>query len=165
MHIALVLLAAASLNDPQVANVAVTAHQIDVDRGKLALEHTKNDEVKQFADQMVQDHHAGIKEAVDLAKRLGVTTEPSDASKSLKKDASQATARLNKEKGAAFDKDYIDTEVKYHEAVIDTVKNVLVPAAQNADLKRLLETAVPTLEGHLQHAKLVQADLAKHASK
>jgi len=32
-------------------------------------------------------------------------------------------------------------------------------------LKRLLETAVPTLEGPLQHAKLVQADLAKHASK
>ena len=161
MHIALVLLAAASLNDPQVANIAVTAHQIDVDRGKLALKHTKNDEVKQFADQMVHDHVAGIKEAVDLAKRLHVKPEPSDASKSLKKDASQVSARLKKEKGASFDKDYIDTEVKYHEAVIDTVKNVLVPAAQNADLKRLLETAVPTLEGHLQHAKMVQGLLAK----
>jgi putative membrane protein len=107
MHIALVLLAAASLNDPQVATIALTAHQIDVDRGKLALKHTKNDEVKQFADQMVHDHEAGIKEAMN------------------------------------------------------PVKNVLVPSAQNADLKRLLETAVPTLEGHLQHAKMVQAQLAK----
>src|SRR5918912_4645331 len=102
MHIALVLLAAASLNDPQVANIALTAHQIDVDRGKLALKHTKNDEVKQFADQMVHDHQAGIKEAVDLAKRLGVKPEPSDASKSLKKDATQVAARLKKEKRAAF---------------------------------------------------------------
>jgi putative membrane protein len=161
MHIALVLLAAASLNDPQVATIAITAHQIDVDRGKLALHHTKNDEVKQFADQMIHDHEAGIKEAMDLAKRLGVKPEQSDASKSLKKDATQVSARLKKEKGATFDKDYIDTEVKYHEAVIDTVKSVLVPTAQNADLKRLLETAVPTLEGHLQHAKMVQAQLAK----
>ena len=52
-------------------------------------------------------------------------------------------------------------DVEYHQAVIDTVKNVLVPGAQNADLKRLLETAVPTLEGHLQHAKMVQAQVSK----
>ena len=45
-------------------------HQIDVDRGKLALKHTHNDEVKQFADQMVHDHQAGIKEATDLNNRL-----------------------------------------------------------------------------------------------
>ena len=161
MHIALVLAAAASMNDPQIANVALTAHQIDVDRGQLALKHTRNDEVKQFAAQMVHDHQAGIVEAVNLAKRLGVKPEQSDTSKSLKKDAAAATARLKKEKGAAFDRDYIDTEVKYHEAVIDAVKNTLVPGAQNADLKRLLETAVPTLEGHLQHAKMVQAQLGR----
>jgi putative membrane protein len=165
MLIALIV-AAASLSDPQIANIAVTAHQIDVDRGKLALKHTKNDEVKQFADQMVNDHEAGIKEAVDLAKRLGVTPLPSDTSKSLNDGAKKATARLKKEKGAHFDKDYIDTEVAYHQAVIDAVKNTLVPGAQNADLKTLLQNAVPTLEGHLQHAKMVQAQLgAKTASK
>ena len=161
MHILLVLVAAASMKDPQIATVALTAHQIDVDRGNLALRHTKNDEVKQFADQMVQDHQAGITEAMNLAKRLGVKPEQSDTSKSMKKDANAVTARLKKEKGAAFDKDYIDTEVKYHEAVIDAVKNTLVPGAQNDDLKRLLQTAIPTLEGHLQHAKMVQTQLGK----
>jgi putative membrane protein len=146
------ILAAASLSDPQIANVAVTAHKIDVERGKYALKHTKNDEVKQFAEQMVNDHEAGIKEAVALATRLHVTPKPSDVSK-------KAMAKLKKEKGAKFDKDYIDTEVAYHEAVIDAVKNTLVPGAQNADLKTLLQNAVPTLEGHLQHAKMVQSQL------
>ena len=159
MHVLLVLAAAASMNDPQIATVALTAHQIDVDRGKLALKNTHNDEVKQFAEQMVHDHQAGIKEAMDLAKRLGVKPEQSDTSKSLKADAGKVTARLKKEKGAAFDKDYIDTEVAYHQAVIDAVRNALVPGAQNASLKTLLEQAVPTLEGHLQHAKMVQAQL------
>jgi putative membrane protein len=159
------LLAAASLSDPQIATIALTAHQIDIDRGKLALKHTKNDEVKQFAEQMVNDHQAGINEAKALAKRLGVKPEASDTSKSLQADAKKATARLKKEKGGSFDKDYIDTEVAYHQAVIDAVKNVLVPGAQNADLKTLLQNAVPTLEGHLQHAKMVQAQVGSHASR
>src|SRR5207248_9263975 len=96
-----------------------------------------------------------------LAKRLGVKPEQSDTSKSLKADAGKATARLKKEKGAAFDKDYVDTEVAYHQAVIDAVKGVLIPGAQNAEVKTALQNTVPTLEGHLQHAKMVQAQLGK----
>ena len=162
MLIAVLVAAAASLNDPQIATIALTAHQIDVDRGKLALKHTKNGEVKQFAEQMVNDHQAGITEAMALAKKLHVTPQASDVSKSLQADAKKASARLKKEKGARFDKDYIDTEVEYHQAVIDAVKTVLVPGAQNADLKTLLQNAVPTLEGHLQHAKMVQAQVGKN---
>jgi putative membrane protein len=165
MHVLLALLAAASMNDPQIATVALTAHQIDVDRGKLALKHTKNDEVKQFAEQMVNDHAAGIKEAMALAKRLGVKPTESDTTKSLKADADKVTKRLKKEKGTAFDKDYIDTEVGYHQAVISAVRDTLVPGAQNAELKTLLQTAIPTLEGHLQHAKMVQQQLGKSASR
>jgi putative membrane protein len=156
-----VALAAPSMNDPQIATVALTAHQIDIDRGKLAMKHTKNDEVKQFADQMVHDHTAGKTEALNLAKKLGVKPEESETTKSLKSDASKVSKRLSKEKGAAFDKDYIDTEVAYHQAVIDAVKNALVPGAQNEQLKTLLQQAIPTLEGHLQHAKMVQAQLPK----
>lgn len=166
MLMALILAAAASLSDPQIANIAVTAHKIDVERGKYALKHTKNDEVKQFAEQMVNDHQAGIKEAVALATKLHVTPEPSAVSKSLQDGAKKAHAQLKKEKGAKFDKDYIDIEVAYHQAVIDAVKNTLVPGAQNAELKTLLQNAVPTLEGHLQHAKMVQSQLGgKTASK
>jgi predicted outer membrane protein len=59
------------------------------------------------------------------------------------KDAREAS----KPSGAAFDRQYIDAEVKYHEAVIDGLEITLIPSAQNADLKQLLTDAVPTLEG------------------
>jgi len=121
--------------------------------------------VKQFAQQMVDDHTAGKNEALALAKKLGVKPEESDATKSLKEGAAQAMKRLHNEKGAAFDRDYIDTEVGFHTAVIDAVKNVLIPGAQNAEVKTLLQNAVPTLEGHLAHAKNVQAQLAPSAAK
>jgi len=151
--------------DPQIADIALTAHNIDIARGKLALSKTKNDEVKQFARQMVDDHSAGVKEAVALATRLGVKPEKNATSKSLQDGARKATARLKKESGAKFDKDYIDTEVEYHQAVIDAVKTALIPNAQNNDLKQLLTDAVPTLEGHLQHAKNVQAQLGPKVAR
>ena len=154
-----------ALNDPQIADVALTAHQIDIARGKVALKKTKNAEVKQFAQQMVDDHTAGLNEAVALCKRLGVTPEKNATSKSLQDGANKATARLKKESGAKFDKDYIDTEVGFHQALIDAVKNTLIPNTQNKDLKQLLSDAVTTLEGHLQHAKNVQAQLGAKASK
>jgi putative membrane protein len=66
---------------------------------------------------------------------------------------------------SSLDRDYIDTEVGYHQAVIDAVKTALIPGAQNKDLKQLLTDAVPTLEGHLRHAKNVQAQLGAKAAK
>jgi putative membrane protein len=113
---------------------------------------------------MVNDHEAGMKEAVALATRLKVKPEPSAVSNSLQQGAEKTRAKLSKLHGAAFDKAYIDAEVKYHEAVIDAVKNTLIPSAQNADLKQLLTDVVPTLEGHLQHAKNVQAQLGGSAT-
>jgi len=155
----------AQLNDPQIADVALTAHQIDIARGKVALKKTRNEEVKQFAQQMVDDHSAGVKEAVALATRLGVKPEKNDTSKSLQDGARTASARLKRESGAKFDRAYIDIEVGYHQAVIDAVKTALIPNAQNKDLKQLLTDAVPTLEGHLQHAKNVQAQLGAKAAR
>jgi putative membrane protein len=81
----------AQLNDPQIADVALTAHEIDIARGKLALKKTKNAEVKQFAQQMIDDHGGGVKEAVALAARLGVKPEKNATSDSLQDGARKAS--------------------------------------------------------------------------
>src|SRR3954471_2874799 len=93
-------------SDPQIAGIVVTANQIDVDAGKLAKSRTKNKEVSKFAQQMITDHTAVNKQAGALAKKLGVTPEDSDTSKSLKSAASKNMANLKNLKGAEFDKAY-----------------------------------------------------------
>ena len=60
-------------------------------------------------------------------------------------------------KGKAFEKAYVDNEVSYHEAVINATKTVLIPSAQNAELKSALQGAAPLFEGHLAHAERVQS--------
>jgi putative membrane protein len=150
---------AAPPSDPQIVGIVIAANQIDIDYAKLALSKTKNKQVRGFAQQMVTDHSAVQKSVFDLGAKLKVTPAESDTSKSLKSQSQETTARLKSLHGAAFDKAYIDNEVGFHKAVIDAVTSVLIPNAQNGELKSALEGAVPLFQGHLEHAKKIQADL------
>jgi len=158
---ALPVLAQSGPTDPQIAGIVVTANKIDVDAGKLAKSHTKNKEVSQFAQQMITDHTAVNKQAGALAKKLGVKPEDSDTSKSLKAGAADNIKNLKVLKGAAFDKAYVDHEVAYHQAVLDAIDKTLIPNAKNAELKDLIVKVRPAIAAHLDHAKMVQGDLAK----
>jgi putative membrane protein len=152
-------------SDPQIAHIVVTANQIDIDAGKIAKSKSKNKEVQAFAQQMITDHGAVNKQAGALAKKLGVKPEDNDISKSLKKGGAENTANLKKLSGAAFDKAYVDHEVAYHQAVLDAIDKTLIPSAQNAELKGLIEKVRPAIQAHLDHAKHLQGDLGKNAGK
>ena len=139
--------------------IAVTADTVDIDAGKLAAEKSSNPKVKQFAQMMVTDHTSVNKKATALAKKLKLTPEESDTSRSLKSDGDKTLEKLRGLSGAEFDKAYVDNEVAYHEAVIKVVTDTLVPNTKNAELKKLLESAGPVFNSHLTHAKELQTSL------
>jgi len=145
--------------DPQIAHIAYTAGQIDIAAAKQALGKTSNPEIKTFAQDMVRDHEAVNKQALDLVKKLNVTPEDNDTSKTLSKNAADKLAELGKLNGAAFDKAYIANEVAYHKAVDGALEKTLIPSANNAELKSLLQTGLKIFEGHEQHAEHVAAAL------
>ena len=149
--------------DPQIAAIVDTANQIDIDAGKLAKSTSQSKDVQQFAQQMITDHGAVNKSASELLTKLKVTPELSTASEKLQKEGDDNLAALKKLQGHAFDKAYIDHEVKYHEAVIKMLDKTLIPSAQNADLKALLVKVRPAFEAHLEHARKLQAELDKKA--
>src|SRR5450631_2696311 len=90
--------------DPQIAHIAYTAGVIDVAAAKQALTKTSNKDVKEFAENMVRDHEAVNKQALDLVKKLKVTPEDNDTSRTLSKNAADKLAELAKLKDAEFDK-------------------------------------------------------------
>lgn len=148
-------------SDAQIAAIVVTANQVDIDAGRLADMQTRSAEVKSFAELMIRDHTGVNKAATDLVQKLHVTPEPNPTSESLQKGGDQNLAALKKLSGSAFDKAYIDHEVAYHQAVIDAIDQTLIPNAHNAELKALLVKVRPGFVAHLDHAKEVQAGLAK----
>jgi|SRR5205814_6542880 len=149
----------AAPTDPQIAMIAVTADNVDINAGKSAAEKASNPRVKEFADLMVRDHTSVNNQATALAKKLNVTPEESATSRKLNTDGEKMVAKLKKLSGAEFDKAYIENEVSYHEAVMKVVDDTLIPNTKNAELKALLESARPIFVSHLNHAKEVQVSL------
>jgi putative membrane protein len=151
----------ASLSDPQIASVAVAANKVDVDAARLAKSKSKNAKVKKFANDMIRDHSSANKQAVKLVKKLGVTPEENDTSRSLIQGGKENIAKLKKLKGKAFDKAYMEHEVAYHQQVLDALDKTLIPSAQNADLKSLLESVRGVIAQHLDHATSLSQSLSK----
>jgi putative membrane protein len=145
--------AAAGPTDPQIAHIAYTAGLIDIEAGKQALDKSQNNDVRAFARQMIGDHTAVNDQALALVKKLNVTPEDNATSKSLAEAADAARRKLADLSGAAFDKAYVDNEVAYHKAVDDAVSKTLIPSAQNAELKTLLQNGLKLFEAHLAHAE------------
>jgi len=147
----------AAPTDPQIVGIVETADDIDINYAKLALSKGRDKQVRDFAQQMITDHSAVQKSVINVASKLNVTPADSPTSDSLKAQAQQTLEKLRGLKGKAFEKSYVDNEVSYHEAVINATKTVLIPSAQNAELKSALQGAEPLFEGHLAHAERVQS--------
>jgi putative membrane protein len=152
---------AAGPTDPQIAAIVVTANQVDIDAGKLAVSKSHSKDVKEFAQLMITDHSGVNKSAVELVTKLHVTPESNPTSQSLQKGGDDNLDALKKLSGSAFDRAYVDHEVAYHQAVIDAVDTTLIPSAQNAELKALLVKVRPAFVAHLEHAKSLQGKLSK----
>lgn len=150
---------AQALDDPAIAHIAVTANQLDITGAEQALERSSNDAVRAFAQTMIRDHTGVIEQAAALAQRLGVTPKDNATSQALSAQAAEVRRELATLRGAAFDRAYMENEVAYHEAVIAAVEETLLPNTSNGELRQLLQSVVPALRAHLEHARRLSNDL------
>ena len=146
-------LAAEGPNDAQIAHIAYTAGEIDIAAAKQALDKSRNQQVRDFAEAMVRDHAAVNVKALALVKKLGVSPEANATSTALSKGAAEKMAALAKLDGAAFDRAYVGNEIAYHGAVNQALGTTLIPGARNAELKSLLETGLTLFQEHQKHAE------------
>ena len=148
----------ATLSDANIVALLDEANMADSASGAYANTKATSPDVKAFAKLMMSEHHALRVQGQQLAKRLNVTPQP-PANDPLKPAAqSEMTALKGAAKGAAFDRTYIDQEVGVHKAVLDLVDKAH-DAAQNPELKKLIEQAKPVIEKHLDRAEELQKKL------
>lgn len=144
-------------SDAQIAHIAYTAGALDVAAGKQALEISTNKDVRAFAAAMVRDHAAVNDKALALVKKLGVTPQDNPTSQALSKEAATKLAAFAKLKGAEFDKAYLANEVAFHKTVNAALSGMLIPSAENAELKSLLGTGLKLFTEHQTHAENLTA--------
>src|SRR6185503_20127680 len=150
---------AAAPNDAQIAHIAYTAGQLDVEAGKQALAKSHNKAVRSFAETMVRDHGAVNEQALALVKKLHVIPQDNTTSEALTKQAGEKARELGKLSGDAFDRAYIQNEVAFHRTVNGALSGTLIPGAHNAELKSLLETGLTLFQEHQKHAEQLEKNL------
>jgi putative membrane protein len=121
----------------------------EVETGKLAQKKAASDDVRKFAQQMVEDHGRMLEEQQDLAKKKGVQMP-----KSLTREHQAQLKKLEKASGDQFDRAYMSDMVKDHEKDLKLVQQ----AAKNAkdpDFKAAVEKAAPVIDKHLEMARQI----------
>jgi putative membrane protein len=146
-------------NDAQIAHIAYTAGQIDIAAARQALQRSHNAAVRSFAQTMVRDHEAVNRQAVALVTRLHVAPAPNPTSAALSSQAEATLRRLAGLRGAAYDRAYVANEVAYHRIVNGALRDTLIPSAQNAELKSLLQSGLALFSEHQAHAEQLASRL------
>jgi putative membrane protein len=145
--------------DPQIAHIAYSAGNIDIAAGKQALARSHNKAVRAFAAEMIRDHSVVNDKALALVKALKVTPQDNATSAALGRQAAAAHRRLSRLRGTSFDRAYLANEVAYHKTVNAALAKSLIPSANNAELKSLLETGLALFREHQAHAEHLSARL------
>jgi putative membrane protein len=149
---------APGLTDANIVYILDNANKLDSAAGSIAATKGTNSEVRDFGQRMMRDHHSLRQQGQDLAKKLNVTpTPPANDDSQAQYDKTMSTLN-GAAKGRDFDKAYIDNEVTYHKAVLETATNAM-NAAQNAELKNLIQQAAPAIQAHLDMAQSIQGKL------
>lgn len=149
---------APALTDANIVAILDGANMADSAAGSVAASKGTSAEIKSFGKDMMRDHHALRKAGQDLAKKLNVTPAMPAGDTSAAAASAWKDSLTTMPAGAAWDKAYINHEVAYHQAVLNTAQTAL-GAAQNAELKALIEKAAPNIQAHLDHAKSIQSKL------
>ena len=116
----------------------------EIEMGKLALQKSNDDQVKQFAQKMVDDHGKMLEELKPVAEQMGVKV-PDGPSKSQMKSMEKMKALS----GDAFDQAYIKDMVKDHKKDHSDFK-LEAQSTQNPQLKQLVMQSDQIIESHLQ---------------
>jgi putative membrane protein len=148
----------APLNDANIAAILNQANESDSARGVLAERKGTSTEVKSFGKLMVGEHHMLHKETDNLVKKLNLTPKLPVGDSSEAEAKAEMDSLTAMPKGKAWDKAYIDYEVAYHQAVLETATKAL-GLTQSQQLKNLIQTAAPILQRHLDRAKAIQKKL------
>jgi putative membrane protein len=138
--------------DQKFMMMAAMGGMAEVQLGQLALQKTSNDQVRQFAQRMVDDHTKANNDLMQIAQSKGVTlpTTPDP------KDASLMT-RLQGLSGAEFDRVYIrEAGVKDHERTAKLLEKETNKNNADADVKGWASRTLPTVQDHLRMARDLQ---------
>lgn len=142
--------------DAQFATRIAQANMAEVALGKLAQGKAQSDDIKKFAQKMVDEHTKAEQDLEGIASKNNLTL-PQDVTPQQKAQQD----RLSKLSGAQFDRAYMRMMVVDHTRVSNALQHESRKVSANTDLKDYATRMYPGVSDHLTMAKTMMASLEK----
>ena len=143
------LQAQGSQTEQQFVNQVAAENLMEVRLGQAAQQRATNPSVKQFAQRMVIDHTSMQKQWMAVAKKNDIDFKAEMSARHL-----QQAEQLRTLTGAAFDQTYMGLMVQNHQENVSTFQ-AQRNAGHSADVRQLIDVALPTLQEHLSTAQQI----------
>jgi putative membrane protein len=137
----------ASPMDKMFVRKAMQGGMAQVQLGQLTLQKTDNDQVKQFAQRMIDDHTRMNDQMKPVAQQLGV-----DVPAQISKKDRATMAKLQALSGAAYDQAYIKDMVKDHKQDLSDFQ-MEASSGQDQTVKDAASQGSKVIAQHLQLAQ------------
>jgi len=135
------------LSDKEFVQKVSAGGLAEVNMGNLARTKAADPAVRQFAERLVRDHTKANQELIQLANRKGWTL-----ARTMNQHQQQEYDKLLKLSGQAFDREFVQHQVKDHKMDIRMFQNE-AENGKDKDLQNWAKQCVPTLKEHLQIAQ------------
>ena len=147
----------AKLADDFAADVA-RGNMAEIALSRLALDHSQNDSVKQFAQKMIDDHTAAEAELQTIATSKNLTLPTTMDSKHQ-----SAVDKLGARSATDFDREYMKTMVNDHEKMVGILQKE-ANSGTDTELKAFAAKTLPTVQSHLEMARSISSSLGNGSS-
>jgi putative membrane protein len=152
--------AAGSWTNDRIFGYVHNANNGEIALGKLAATKATNSQVKAFGSQMVKDHQAMMGDAHALMGKFNAAVDSTwDDAKDLAGDGAEKLKELTeKERGADWDKNYIESQVDIHQRVIDKLTDA-AKSSTDTSITNALTKSTAKVQEHLTKAQSIKAGL------
>jgi putative membrane protein len=131
------------LTNASFVTKATQASLAEVELSKLALQKSQDEQIRAFAQRMVQDHQKASAELKPIAQKHGI-----QASAQLDAKHAKKLEDLKAKSGEAFDAEYSKIMMKDHEKAVGLFTKASKSTQLHSDLRNFASKTLPTLESH-----------------
>lgn len=140
----------------EFATKAAVATQFELDSSRLALARSANAEVKQFAQQMIDDHTKAAEQMKAAAEKDNIDTAALPTV--LDEKHQKIFDKLRDADAKKFDEAYMDAQKDAHKEAVSLFKDFSKDGEEPA-LKAFATETLPTLESHKEHADKLESKI------
>ena len=139
----------ANATDRVFALAAARGGNAEVELGKLALERSRSDPVREFAQRMIDDHGKAGEKLTAVAKGADIRL-----TRRLDPEHRDRLEELGKLSGRDFDVRYLTLQLADHQKMALLLSHE-IGSGQNIDLKDFAGRTLPTIFAHLEACRAV----------